>query len=107
MSTLVDAVLLLVALLLCLSGCSLLALSQDRNWRKVLDDRNATPPIFAWLGWTRVLSAFVPCVARDGASFAALLWPLLFAAGAGAAAMVLTYRPRWYGAAIRVLGLSR
>ena len=107
MSTLVEAILLLVALLHCLLGCSLLALSHARNWRKVLEDRSATPPKFAWLGWTLVLSALVPCVGRDGASFAALLWPLVFAAGAVATALTLTYRPGWYRAAIRVLTISR
>lgn len=103
MSIVIDAALLLSAALLCVLGCTLLALSQARNWRKVLSDRNGNPPNTAWLGWTLVLTALVPCVMRDGASFAALLWPLVFAAGAMATAMTLTYRPGWYRTAIRIL----
>ncbi|MEM1053685.1 MAG: DUF3325 domain-containing protein [Pseudomonadota bacterium] len=93
MTLFIDTMLLLSALIMCLIGCVLLALSQQRNWREVLSDRKAEPPRIAWAGWSLVLLALVPCVVRDGGSFSALLWPLVFACGAMATAMILTYCP--------------
>lgn len=84
---------LVLAFLICFSGCALLALSQARNWRAVVNNRKAKPPRIAKWGWTLIALGLIPCVARDGASFAALLWPLVFAASAMSVAMVLAYRP--------------
>ncbi|MEM1143333.1 MAG: DUF3325 family protein [Pseudomonadota bacterium] len=95
MSGLVSIGLLICASGLCLSGCLLLALSQRRNWRVVLSDRAASPPNVASAGWLLVFLALVPCTVRDGGSFAALVWPLLFASAALATAMTLAYRPTW------------
>ncbi|MEM1196616.1 MAG: DUF3325 family protein [Pseudomonadota bacterium] len=87
--------LLALAYAMSVVGCALLAFSQTRNWRAVMDDRKATPPQTAKAGWALILAALVPCIARDGGSFAALLWPLVFAASAMTIAMVLTYRASW------------
>lgn len=87
--------LLVLAYALCVVGCALLAFSQTRNWRLVMGDRKAQPPRTAVVGWLFILIAVIPCIVRDGGSFAALLWPLVFAAGAMSVAMVLTYRPEW------------
>ena len=93
MSPIVAAALLVLACTTCLLGCALLALSQRRHWRTVLDDRKADPPKLAKTGWLIVFASLVPCVLRDGGSFAALLWPLVFGASAMTIAMLLTYRP--------------
>ena len=87
--------LLLLAYALSTLGCALLAFSQTRHWRAIVEDRKAAAPRTAKAGWALVLAALVPCVARDGGSFAALLWPLVFAASAMNVARVLTYKPRW------------
>lgn len=107
MSIVFDGLMLLLGLVLCFVGCALLALSQQRNWRTVTGDKKANPPNVAALGWMFVSAALIPCVLRDGGSFAALLWPLLFAAGAMVVAMTLAYRPRWLLPLARLNRLSR
>ena len=104
MSPLTATILLMLAFTLCLLGCVLLALSQPRHWRAVLNDRKANPPMIAKLGWLLVIAALIPCILRDGGSFAALLWPLIFAASAFSTAMLLTYRPSWLRIVSAVLG---
>lgn len=104
MSTVVATLWLVSAALLSLMGCVLLALSQPRNWRRVLGDRKAESPKTATAGWLFVGAALLPCVLRDGGSFAALLWPLTFAFGAAATAMVLTFRPQWLRSLARRIG---
>ena len=99
MNPIVAIALLVLAYTICLLGCALLALSQTRHWRAVLNNRRADPPKVAKIGWLLVFTSLVPCVLRDGWSFAALLWPLIFAVSAMTIAMMLTYRP----AALRVL----
>lgn len=95
MSTLAATALLAIAYSLCTIGCALLALSQSHHFRNVLDDRSAKPPKLARFGWALVLLSLIPCVLRDGGSFAALLWPLVFAASAMTIGMTLAFRPRW------------
>ncbi|MEM6857352.1 MAG: DUF3325 domain-containing protein [Pseudomonadota bacterium] len=96
MSTLADFGLILLAYALCTLGCSLLAFNQIRHWRAIVDDRKAKPPRTAMIGWALVIAALPICIARDGGSFAALLWPLIFAAGAMSVAILLTYKPTWF-----------
>lgn len=96
MSSVAALGLILLAYALCTLGCTLLALSQPRHWRAIVKDRKATPPRTAMAGWVLVFAALVPCIARDGGSFAALLWPLVFAAGAMSVAMGLAYKPVWF-----------
>ncbi|MEO0462880.1 MAG: DUF3325 family protein [Pseudomonadota bacterium] len=85
--------LLAVAYSLCVLGCTLLALSQARHWQAIVKDRKSKPPRIAGLGWGLVLLSLLPCLLRDGSSFAALLWPLVFAASAMSVAMLLAFRP--------------
>ncbi|MEM1150849.1 MAG: DUF3325 domain-containing protein [Pseudomonadota bacterium] len=87
--------LLLIAYALSTLGCALLAFSQTRHWRAIVEDRKATAPHAVKAGWALIFLALVPCVVRDGGSFAALLWPLVFAASAMSVAMLLTYKPSW------------
>lgn len=103
MTFLLASIWLFLAFVLCFAGCAFLALSQTRNWRAVVDDRKSKPPRVAKLGWTLVLLGLVPCIVRDGASFAALEWPLVFAAAAMSTAMILAYRPSVLRPATRIL----
>ena len=94
MSLVLSILLLAVAAICAFIGCACLALSQPRNWRTVMGKgqaHQATRPT----GWGLVGLSLIFCVARDGGSFAALLWPLLLAGAAFLVAMVLTYRSRW------------
>ena len=104
MSTLAATALLVTAYSLCTIGCALLALSQSHHFRKVLDNRSAKPPKLATFGWALVLLALIPCIMRDGGSFAALLWPLVFAAAALTIGMILAFRPAWLRPLATVLG---
>ncbi|MEM7687533.1 MAG: DUF3325 family protein [Pseudomonadota bacterium] len=95
MSALAATGLLVIAYSLCTIGCALLALSQSHHFRKVLDDRSAKPPKLARFGCALVLLSLIPCILRDGGSFAALLWPLVFASGALTIGMALAFMPYW------------
>ncbi|MEO0421955.1 MAG: DUF3325 domain-containing protein [Pseudomonadota bacterium] len=92
-----ETLLLALASGSCLLSASLLALSQQRNWRAV----TAAPYPSAIRSTARPLAyglmglALMLCVARDGGSFAALLWPLLLGAAGLAVTLVIAYRPRW------------
>ncbi|MEM0985100.1 MAG: DUF3325 domain-containing protein [Pseudomonadota bacterium] len=95
MSVTNDALFLFLAALTAIIGCALLALSQSRNWREVIGGKppELTPRLAKWTGWIFIFASLVFCVLRDGGSFAAILWPLLFAVGALSVAMLLAYRP--------------
>ena len=95
MNLLFDTAMLGFGLGISFLGCALLALSQSRNWRKVSGDSKTDPLRSVRAGWALVMLALLPCVLRDGGSFAALLWPLLFACGAMTTALLLTYKPQW------------
>ena len=91
--SLVDGILLLTLAAICaLGGCAFLALSQGRNWRTVMGKGQASG-LTRPLGWTLIGVSLVPCIIRDGASFAALLWPLLLAAASVTVALLLAYAP--------------
>ncbi|MEM6898552.1 MAG: DUF3325 domain-containing protein [Pseudomonadota bacterium] len=87
------ALLLGSAALAAVLGCSWLSLSQPRHWRTVIGVGKAHP-LTRPLGWGLIGLSWIFCMARDGASFAALLWPLLIAGAALIVAMTLAYRPR-------------
>ena len=92
MSLAVSVLLLALAALSAFLGCSYLALSQPRNWRTVMGEgaaHKAARPI----GWGLIILSLILCIARDGGSFAALLWPLLLAGAAFLVAMLLAYQP--------------
>lgn len=96
-------ILLLAAAALTLLACASLALGLPRNWKRVTGQALADPvrAIVRRSGRAALLLALAVCVARDGAGFAALIWPLLFASAAFATAMSLSYRPGM------LLGLAR
>ena len=87
---------------LMLLGCVCLALSQPRHWRAA-GGAEPRPRFLRLAGAVATGLGLLVCVARDGGSFAALLWPLLFAAAALLTALLLTYRVHWLGPLIRLL----
>ncbi|MEM0929347.1 MAG: DUF3325 family protein [Pseudomonadota bacterium] len=95
MALLIDLALLAAAVVLSIGGCVLLALSQPRNMRRVsISDTGVTTPAwFRVVGWCGVVLSCAPLFARDGASFAMLLWPLTLAGSAVFVAMVLAFKP--------------
>lgn len=95
MTLAVSLGLLALASLSSLFGMAALALSQERNWRNVCNGAKPSETeigISRWCGSLLLMLALVFCVVRDGASFAALIWPLLLAAGAFVTAMSLAYK---------------
>lgn len=95
-----------LATLLSLFGFALLALSQRRHrWALAGAQAHLKYPVkyVRAAGWVSICLALIPCVLRDGGSFAAVLWPLILGACAFAIAMALTYRPRWFRPLSRLL----
>ncbi|MEM1096268.1 MAG: DUF3325 domain-containing protein [Bacteroidota bacterium] len=91
-----DGALLLAGFALAYIGCALLALTLDRNWRKVTD---ATPPT-SWTlprvaGYGLIALAIIPMLVRDEVSFAILSWILWIGATSWAVALTLAWREGW------------
>jgi len=93
---LLSTALLLSGVLLAFAGLALLALSQKKHAEVVLGRRVArtNSRIAVPVGGALVLASLIPCVLRDGVSFAALLWPLLVAGASAAVALTLSYKPK-------------
>lgn len=87
---------ILLAAVLVLAGCVSLALSQSRNWALVSPQVlcSQTQILARRLGWSSLLVALVLCVMAEGAGFAALLWPLLFAVQSLLVVLTLSFCPR-------------
>jgi hypothetical protein len=81
------------AALAALLGCAALALSQARHWKAVAIRASPPPRAVRLSGWVLLIASLVCCIACDGASFAALLWPLLVGGAALVVAAALTWRP--------------
>lgn len=97
-----SLVALALAFALMLVGVSMLMLWQPRNWRKVTGEASSSPAQ-ARLGWLLVMAAYVPCALCDGAGFAFLLWPLIFALAAFGIAIILSFSPRVFRSLARLL----
>lgn len=98
-----DTIWLVLAGLSAWLGCAWLALGQKKNWRTVTGG-NTPPRACVGLGWMFVLATLISCVMRDGVSFAAILWPLIFATAAFLVAMTLAYRTQWLKPLASILG---
>jgi hypothetical protein len=85
--------LMILALLSSFGGCALLALSQARHWQSVTQSPGVPPRALRVAGRGLLLASLAICIARDGLSFAALLWPMLAMAGALGVAALLAWRP--------------
>lgn len=88
-----STALFLAAALTAWFGCVCLALSQDRHRKTVNGGVPKRPVPLRIAGWLLGAASLGLCIARDGGSFAALMWPLLLAGGALATAVLLTWRP--------------
>ncbi|MEW5966299.1 MAG: DUF3325 domain-containing protein [Pseudomonadota bacterium] len=80
-----------------LLGFAWLALSMEAHWRQVFGQ--AAPAarsrrILRVLGGSALLAVPGLCLLADRPSMAALVWVMLLAGGAVAAALMLAYRPR-------------
>lgn len=87
------------ALVMCCTGCALLALSQREHWSAAGGllpypsphaVRTARVIAFVLLAGT-----LAPCIAWHGAGFGLLLWVLLLATGGLATTFTLAWRPHW------------
>lgn len=100
-----PALLLIIAATCALIGCSLLALSLKRNWRLVSNSQISVRALktVRLCGWAALCFSLIACVVKDGAGFAALSFPLLFALGSFLVAMMLSYRPSLFQPVIRAV----
>jgi hypothetical protein len=94
-----DGILSLLALIIVLQiGFASLALSQDRNWRRVV-----VAPLPAQAGRTALrtvgstlLGLGLPLALwRDGPAFGSLMWVMLLSMAAATVTLILSWRPRW------------
>ncbi|WP_165390706.1 DUF3325 domain-containing protein [Pseudoduganella lutea] len=87
------------ALLMCCTGCALLALSQREHWSQaggLLPFPSPRAVRRARVVASMLLAgALAPCIAWHGAGFGTLLWILLVAAGGKGIAFTLAWRPHW------------
>jgi hypothetical protein len=99
--------LLIAMALLCYLGFALLALSQDRHWRRVGGGSVPCPPRLVWparmAGCGLLLLALPLAVVRDGPDFGAVLWATMLSVGAIAVVATLTWRAAYLGPLVRVL----
>lgn len=87
--------LLLVWFILAVLGCVLLSLGQAKHWQAVHGKSGKKIELrrSRQIAWVCLSVSLVGCIISEGVSFATLLYPLLFAVGAGITALSLSYRP--------------
>lgn len=88
-----SALLFTCAVLAAMAGCACFALSQERHWKAVAGTAPHARRPLRIAGWALLTASLACCILCDGASFAALLWPLLVMLAALSTAAVLTWRP--------------
>mgnify|MGYP005859170229 CR=1 FL=1 len=93
-----------LAMLLSFLGMVFLALSQAKHWRVITAEAETPPAMARPAGWALLFAALVPCILRDGASFAALTWPLLLAVAALTVSIFLAFCPARIRPFARLLG---
>jgi hypothetical protein len=93
-----KALLLALALAMCVLGMAWLALAMEVHWRQVRSDDVPPRPGVAHtlrvLGAAALLAALLICLRADHASMAALVWVMGLAGSALAVAFTLSWRPR-------------
>jgi len=96
-----DGLLLLSVFAAAYCGFALLALSQARHWKRVMN-AGVCPKRIVWAlracGYGLLGVCFVLALLRDGASFGSLVWATAISVGAVAVAFTLTWRPAWFRA---------
>lgn len=103
----VDALLLVLALLAAVGGMGLFALSFEAHWRPALAPRpfpSAHRFSLRRAGVALLLGALVACHLADHPSLAWLVWFMLLALAQVLVALVLAFRPRSLGWLVRMWG---
>ncbi len=87
---------IILAAILSLLACTLLALSQRKHWKKVAGTELAVHASKAIrvCGWLLLVAAWVLCIIGEGVSFAALILPLLIATASFITALILGFQPK-------------
>jgi hypothetical protein len=92
-----DNLLLVAAMVLCVSGMAWLALAMDVHWKQV--STGAQPPQavrgLRILGYAALAGSLACCLAVDHPSMASLVWIMLLAGSALTIAFTLSWRPHW------------
>ena len=79
-------------------GWGLLALGQERHWRRVAGTTSRTPfliLLLRGLGGVALAASFAIALLSDGPSFGTLLWVTMLSLSAIAVAFTLAWRPGW------------
>jgi uncharacterized protein YjeT (DUF2065 family) len=80
-------------------GFAMLALSQEKHWRRTISDRPLSDQRAHCLRVGGIGSLFVGlvmAVMHDGASFGSVLWATSMSVGAAAIVFTLAWRPSWF-----------
>lgn len=88
-----SVLLLLGAILSAQLGCTMLALSQERHWRRVTNHTAEPGKVLRRAGWLLIATSLVMAILRDGPSFAVLSWPMHLGLSALITTAVLTWKP--------------
>lgn len=92
-----DNLLLLAAIILCVSGMAWLALAMDVHWKQVNSKSIPTQAVrqLRILGYSALFCSLVCCLVVDHATMASLVWIMLLAGSALTIAFTLSWRPHW------------
>lgn len=94
-----EALYLLLATWLSVTGMGWLALAMEVHWGQVMhrhaEDAKGIRRSLRWVGAASLLLALVVCFLADRPSMAVLVWVMLLAGGAVTIAMTLSWRPHW------------
>ena len=103
-----EALWLLLASALSLTGMGWIALSMEVHWGQVMhrhaQDAADQRQWLRWAGFTALPVSLLACLMADRPSMAVLVWILLLAASAITVSMVLVWRPKWLLALGRLTG---
>lgn len=94
-----EALYLLLATALSVTGMGWLALAMEVHWGQVMhrraEDANVIRRSLRRVGGASLLLALVVCLLADRPSMAVLVWVMLLAGGAVTITMTLSWRPHW------------
>jgi hypothetical protein len=93
-----DAILLVAVFAAAYVSFALLAVSQTKQWSRVMGAARRPPTLARRLragGIVLALVGFALALERDGASFGSLLWIASISVGAIAVTFTITWRPIW------------
>ena len=101
-----EALWLLLASALSVTGMGWIALSMEVHWGQVMhrhaEDAKGIRRSLRWVGAASLLLVLVICLLADRPSMAVLVWVMLLAGSAMVIGMALSWRPRWIGRLAKV-----